>query len=548
MSKQKFNSTKLPELKGHIKLTLRDAETGEIEKVVEGDNIVTNAIRDIFACNYLGGIGNSNMLPLYQTWYGGILCYKYAHPTDANDELDPDNYYPQSDDDNPLTAHAGNLSPVDTADDARRGSPNGALQVISPNSIKLGWEWGTTQGNGQISAVSLTHADTGNVGLGSASNAFASFNPFAQIQGSQLSGINSQIGGVDDMVAQYDENHGLMFYIGEDGDFYYEHTRFSTKKITVYIRRMAYEKAGLFDNLTARSTDQQKFTVTTTATFYNEPSFYFDYENKLLWVFTNLTSVNTYDADDINYEIIPCPYPYDANKSYSSGDFTYYNGVLYKCTAPTTGPFDSNDWTDTFTLTHGTIHSDTANLAPLSMDKDTDSGWDYGASVPRFANVIFDGAYFYFPTTSGVYWGRGRISPSLFNVNGFKKIKFSDTSDQETITFATVQQQFRFSMYDGGLIVNSGKVINGANGYTCYSMINENSDGTAVFTMHEPYKPVCLATYLGSGQSTSRATSRYLLANKLVNTTLFNLDNAVTKLPTQAMTIEYTLTEVGEEE
>lgn len=555
MSKQKFNSTKLPELKGHIKLTLRDAETGKIEKVVEGENIVTNAIRDIFACNYLGGIGYGSMMPLYQKWFGGILCYRYAHPTDENDQLDPDNYYPKNNDNNPLTAHAGDVTPTNNADDARRGQPNLNLQVITPNSIKLGWEWGTTQGNGKISSLSLTHADTGNAGLGSASNAFSSFSPFAAIQGSQLPGDTVALCTVGNAVAQYDENHSLDYYIGEDGDFYYAHSRFATKKVTIYIRRMAYEKAGLFDTLTARSTDQQKFTVTTTATFYNEPSFYFDYENKILWLFTNLTSVNTYDTDDINYEKIPCPAPYDPNNSYVVGDYTCHNDTLYKCTSPTTGTFDAEDWTDTFTLEHGTLHSDTANIAPLSMDKDPGSGWDSDHSAPRFANIVFDGTYFYFPTANSVAWGEGTRTISSFNVTGLKLINPSDSSDQDTITFSSSQRQFRYAMLGGELLINNGRVVNGATGYTCStgSLVDDNSDTYPVFAFHQPYRVATLASYRGGAQR-SGTVSRYILANKMVNTTLFNLVDqygqpmTVEKLPTQAMTIEYTLTEVADTE
>ena len=46
------NNEPMP-LKGHTKITLTDVKTGET-KVVEKDNMVTNAVADIFAMNWSG--------------------------------------------------------------------------------------------------------------------------------------------------------------------------------------------------------------------------------------------------------------------------------------------------------------------------------------------------------------------------------------------------------------------------------------------------------------------------------------------------------------
>ena len=489
-----FSQLNMPKLKGHVKMTLHNCRTGKNE-VYEGDNIITNAIRDIFARNYLGGIDYSKCLPLYQTWFGGILCYDTAHTIDA------DNYYPQSG--YGLVAHAGDQAPGTAAiiaEDYTRGMP---LNIATRDGeVAMTWEWGSEQGNGTIRSLSLTHKDTGNCGLGNSSSAFQSFVPFDAIQGSQVPNINSAIQGADDMVCQYDDDHGLMFYIGDDGDFVYEHTRFSTNKVTVYIRPMAYTKAGLYETLNATKTFQRKFTVTTTATFYNEPSFYFDYTNKKLWLFTNLTSVNTFSSTTIYYEVIDC-----VNETIDS---------------------------------HGTITSDTSNLAPLSMDKNPGSGWNYEASVPRFANIPFDGTYFYFPTTSGASWGDGNQASSRFNVTGLKRINFSNQADQSQISYNATQGQFRFSHTAGGLIVASGILVNGANGYECGTFVND-TEATPVLTMHEPSKVSSLCSYLGAKNNTS-STARSIMALKTVNTSLYNLDSAVTKNSSKSMQIEYTLT------
>jgi len=44
-----FAKPKMPKLHGHLKITTSYAKSGNIAEVVECDNIVTNAIADIFA-------------------------------------------------------------------------------------------------------------------------------------------------------------------------------------------------------------------------------------------------------------------------------------------------------------------------------------------------------------------------------------------------------------------------------------------------------------------------------------------------------------------
>ena len=114
-NKQIIQPVILPKLKGHVKLTLRDAKTGKIEKVAEGDNIVTNAVRDIFSNNSLGALSYSKMMPLYSNWYGGVLLFSNAHALN-NGNLDPDNYFQRDDTTSHLTAHAGDIAPASSTD------------------------------------------------------------------------------------------------------------------------------------------------------------------------------------------------------------------------------------------------------------------------------------------------------------------------------------------------------------------------------------------------------------------------------------------------
>ena len=511
---QAFNSLKMPKLKGHIKLTLHNCRTGKNE-VVEGDNIVTNAVRDIFANNYLGSINTGSMLPLWEKWFGGVLCYASPHPV-TNNELDPAVYFPQADSANHLTAHAGQTAiDVDHDDDMTRGNPTKSAYIKTSDSIKQVFEWGTTHGNGIISALSLTHSDVGSYGLGNTGYHFKNtFQPFAIID--NLAQVDTSINGKDNIFARYDDNHSLWFHIGDVDEYYNGHSSFTTNKLTVLIRRLPYFKTGLFEEIsTLEDADYvRSFTVTLGYNLYNQPSYYFDYENKKLWIFSNTTratdgnNAQTYDPDDVNYTVIDCE-------------------------------SESIDST-------GTIHSDVSDLAPVSMEKYPNRSFAADTSRMRNANIIKDGNYVYLPTTDGVNWGNGTQGISRFNVKGFRKININNQSDQTDISLSEVQTQFKSAFLAGGLIVNSGMVINGNTGYPCVSQLSE-AEAIPSYAIHDPYSVSSVATYLGAGSSTGNQ-ERYILANKLVNTTKYNLPSSVQKTANQSMTIEYTLTEVSSNE
>lgn len=506
-----FNSVKLPKLKGHVKLTLHNCRTGKNE-VYEGDNIITNAVRDIFLNNQLGAIDYSKMMPLWRNWYGGILCYQ--NPFDEDPQTDkpyPDDYFPQGDDVNPVTAHAGTTVPQDFADDLKRGMPNTAGQVFADGVVKQAWEWGSTQGNGVISALALTHADTGNCGLGASSNAFAGFSPFALIQGSQLPSSNAGLLNPDNLFSRYDDNHGLFFTIGDVGDFHYgRHTSFETKKLTIYIRRLPYFKAGLYETLHADSNYQRVFTVETSgASMYAQPSYFFDIENKYLWVFYNNTSTcgttggdywwsGTWDNNTVNYFVVDC---------------------------------ENEEIID-----EGTIESDTNDLAPLSMPRAVGAGY---SETDFYVNacIVKDGNYVYLPTgTINGSW----TEYSNYRITGYKKINITNQADQTALAFNTTQNAFLSAVKAGGLIINSGRVVNGGVGYTCASQFSESNRA-----FNDVNKVSFLTMPIGVGNQ-SGTLPRYLAANKMVNTTKWNLPSSVQKTSSQSMTIEYTLQEVSE--
>ena len=513
IKREELNDIKFPEIHGHVCIKTYYAKSGNLDKVIEGDNVVTNAVRDIFANNVVGGIDYSKLLPLFQTWFGGILCYANPHAVDSQTSLpDPDDYFPQDDGHNLLIAHAGNTAPSDMADDRRRGAPNSSSYSYSSNTVTLGWEWGSTQGNcpvgTSIRSLSLTHADTGNAGLGSTSTAFANFHPLAKIQGSHLSNVNPAL-FIDDIVAKYDDENGLAFYIGDQGDYGSgsgsARYRFETNQITVCVRPFAFKKVGLFNTTSAVTsiTDAQSttqiervFTVTIPFNCYCQPAYHFDYATKHLWIFNNITGTDMAYSQTINYCEIDCT-PSAATRIVSNGSFT------------TTG---------------------TALLAPTVLESIGVIYW-----VGTQPNIIKDGNLVYVPTTasSNFTWEGGAV-------NGFRVIDLSNTANQSNVSFNTAQSKLRSIMKGGDLLVYGGRVINNGVGYTCQDDIYPDPINYG-FGITQPMSASSYVTSIAPS-ATSATLPRYIVANKMLNTTLFNLPTPAEKTSVKSMTITYSLT------
>ena len=498
---EEFGNPKLPKLEGRVKLTLHNSLTCS-DKVIEGKNIVTDAIADIFANNSCGGFNYASILDLASSFFGGVLIYKNAHAS-----LSASNYFIAGDDVNPITAHAGDEAPASSTivnEDLKRGSPLNTLK--SENSIKYSWTWNEQQGNGDIGSLSLTHKDTGNAGIGNTSTAFQNFNPFANV--SNLANID--IGGTpvatgNNIMTKYDDRHGLLYLIGEDGDYYDGHHRISSTKVTVYIIPLSYSKVGLHDKTIPTYDYVRKFTVTTSMTFYGMPAYYFDYTNKYLWLFNNKTSTSdAFSQTTVYYTVIDC-----------------------------------KDGASTREVTHGTIVSDDNDLGILAVD-----GNQNQHPYPHIINIIKDGNYVYLPL--GETPTSSNLTQGIAKLHGLKKIDISNQSDQSLLLNNDVQDYNKPYMKNGGIIINGNRVFNGSVGYTCalgYFTDNEANNATvASWFMQEPDRASSICMPFRAYNGTSNQPRR-LLVSKLLNTTLFNLPSVVTKTSSQSMTVEYTLTE-----
>ena len=276
MTLEKINSVKFPKLKGHVKIRLHNPNTWKTE-IIEGDNMITDAVSDIFAANYCGITDYKQMLPLYSQMFGGILCFKntldVSSQDAAKDYFIPDNGV------NEVIAHAGQDTFSDQADDVTRGNPLNTSMVVTDGAVTLAWEWGSAAGNGEIKSVGLTHTGVGNAGTGSNSNAFNALAPCVNA----YNGVS---------LTPYSQTLAYsIFFIGKDGYGY----RFtcSGQTVTLYKIVMPYTQTGLIGTL-FNDTGMTTHTVSTTVSFNSQPSYFYDYEHDYLWLFYTTSARKVY--------------------------------------------------------------------------------------------------------------------------------------------------------------------------------------------------------------------------------------------------------------
>lgn len=141
--------------KGETVIELCSVKTGETE-VFEHTNIVTNAVPDFLKYNpfgmhyYFSGSKaqlHQEMFPLDTYAYGGILLFEAPLEEDINRYIPPTM--------NPITGYASR--DVNSTSNTKRGSRNLSESQRLQNGYKYVWDFTTSQANGRISALALTH-------------------------------------------------------------------------------------------------------------------------------------------------------------------------------------------------------------------------------------------------------------------------------------------------------------------------------------------------------------------------------------------------------
>ena len=157
--------------KGKVRLELRDAISGKLTDKFEGENTFTSALSSLFndskfglANGHMGnadvaGTGIINNTPLKTKALGGVLMFEdFENPTNMNDLYESLA--------NPPVAYAS-VENIATQGDAKLGTWNSVessgfnddtvLADRTAKQVTYVYDWGTSQGNGNIGVVALSH-------------------------------------------------------------------------------------------------------------------------------------------------------------------------------------------------------------------------------------------------------------------------------------------------------------------------------------------------------------------------------------------------------
>lgn len=144
------------QIKGTTKIELTDVNTGKVE-VYENQNMVTNALADIFKPLGLSKKPSrffKDFVPYYQTLLGGILCF------DTDIEENPENYFPPT---NAKLVGCASYGIQNNTTNTCRGGFNQTESEINLKDryVKYVYDFATSQANGTIASVCLTHKNGG---------------------------------------------------------------------------------------------------------------------------------------------------------------------------------------------------------------------------------------------------------------------------------------------------------------------------------------------------------------------------------------------------
>lgn len=273
-------------LKGTMKIELTDVHTGETQTILE-HNMVTNALRDIFRplghCNNCSQMYN-NVAPYYQKLLGGILLF------DSNIEENADTLFP------PASAKligCGAYGLQNNTTGTVRGGYNQTESELNLNSryMKYVYDFATSQANGTIACVCLTHLNGGFTSYGSDDAVFTSSYPL---------GIT-----VYDNVLQYvytsntgastgDKYSGMsigttecIFVIDRENDTVYYFRINNSGEIDIIKRRAYLQSVSVLENpYTQKALLEEQSISLNTAIPTNYTAYNFDHADNCLYIFS----------------------------------------------------------------------------------------------------------------------------------------------------------------------------------------------------------------------------------------------------------------------
>jgi len=279
-------------IKGKTKIELTDVNTGQVE-VIEEENMVTNALQYIF--NPLGYIKagatmyGSTFVNYYATLTGGLLLLDKTVTEDA------DNIFLDT---SVGVTGCAVFDKQNTSDQTLRGNYNAMeteIDVVN-RTIKYVYDFDTSEANGTIACVALTHADGGFSNRGCETEPVRAEHPYFMNLGSgsiRLSSSSAGLSAYDRTMSYstYGANYKWIFLVDAGKDMAYYFSIDSTTSITIRGYRANINTVSLFDNpSTGRTLLFEKTLVFSTAISQQYFSYNYDEESEKLYI---VSGVNT---------------------------------------------------------------------------------------------------------------------------------------------------------------------------------------------------------------------------------------------------------------
>lgn len=492
-------------LVGKATLILTDRETGREVFRESHKNTITPALEKIYGGDLAGTLAYNKLMPVMSRLLGGVCLF--------NGTMNPSDIFLPKAADATLTAHAGQNQTFDAAADPKRGIINTSASGPINNGYKWTWQW-TTTGNGAITDIALTHADTGDFWNESTPNMMAAnFEPVEDVSLHNLSG--------DDFV-----------YIGEYGAVG-DHVN-DAKRIPI----------GFLDNI------DNVITIEPDSTNMRFNVYIAKFTGSGAWIWNELGE--PYDEYMLPFEVSKPQWGTWENLGYLMYmlAFDRPNKKLYAFTCGWTnggGSWQSESkdfYFDCLNLTTGTVTSGHIDCSTALGDNSFKFISNFSAGNPILTQVV-DGSVF-LPT----------------NTTKVLRVKLSDMTETELIDglYATVGNQ---QTNNGAVSLGNGRICllntygtQAANGdYFGLPIKRDEAAGTVfggsgqnarIYAAEQPTASLIqYMTRLKTGVTDE--PPRGAILNKLYQATVYHIQNGpVVKTASQTMTLEYEL--IQEEE
>lgn len=223
-------------LKGRTKIELTDVHTGE-KQVIEKHNMITGALDEIYQ-PVLGHMTQENVLrpytPAHTSVLGGIYLFDQTLTESRNTHFAPAGVT--------LTGCA-RYNYVNSGSSTVLGSYNVNESRFDETNrqMKFVYDFNTSQGNGTIASVCLTHLDGGYGTYGANVSYSAALGKSCYTQPKQL-----LVGGKDMQSGVSIGNYSHLFLLDVDNDVGYYFTATDAKHITITKRQLGLKNFSLF--------------------------------------------------------------------------------------------------------------------------------------------------------------------------------------------------------------------------------------------------------------------------------------------------------------